>query len=257
MIDLKERAGVAMSVRGQFTDPIADPKVTLGALAFANDLGRLLIRIKAGPQATPAMIRRASLLLAQMIRTSGRFKRARFTGYTRDERRDQRAGHAVERANVDIVERFALRLLDEWVNDQCVECGGRGVVRRARVATPAAESCSVCVGSGRVCVSEERIPFFSGRNGPLVFREYEPCDDCGGMGRVTTTPAADSKGRHICPNCSGSGKRPIDDAGRAHALGVSLVEYRRNWPWRFHDMLALLDNVDGSVSDTMRRQLRG
>lgn len=38
MIDLMERAGIAMSVRGQFTDPIADPKVTLGALAFANDL---------------------------------------------------------------------------------------------------------------------------------------------------------------------------------------------------------------------------
>lgn len=37
MIDLMERAGIAMSVRGQFTDPIADPKVTLGALAFAND----------------------------------------------------------------------------------------------------------------------------------------------------------------------------------------------------------------------------
>ncbi|WP_412524133.1 hypothetical protein [Burkholderia sp. S-53] len=91
------------------------------ALAFANGLDRLLIRIKAGPQATPAMVRRASLLLAQMIRTPGRF-----TGITRDERRDQRAGHAVERATVDIVERFAIRLLDEWVNDQCVECGARG-----------------------------------------------------------------------------------------------------------------------------------
>lgn len=256
MIDLKERAGIAMSVRGQFTDPIADPKVTLGALAFANDLGRLLIRIKAGPQATPAMVRRASLLLAQMIRTPGRFKRGRFTGFTRGERRDQRAGHAVERANVDIVERFAIRLLDEWVNDQCVECGGRGVVRRVRVATPVAEPCSVCAGIGKVCVSEERIPFFSGRNGPLVFREYEPCGDCGGMGRIAASPNADVKGRHICPDCSGSGKRPIDDASRAQALGVSLAEYRRNWSWRFHDMLALLDHVDGSVSDTMRRQLR-
>ncbi|MDN7717829.1 zinc finger-like domain-containing protein [Burkholderia gladioli] len=257
MIDLKERAGVAMSVRGQFTDPIADPKVTLGALAFANDLGRLLTRIKAGPQATPAMIRRATLLLAQMIRTSGRFKRARFTGYTRDERRDQRSGHAVERANVDIVERFALRLLDEWVNDQCVECEGRGVVRRARAVTTATHACDSCGGSGKVCVSEERIPFFEGRSGPVVFREYEPCDDCGGMGRIAAAPAADAKGRHICPECSGSGRRQIDDAGRAHALGISLIDYRRNWSWRFHDMLALLDSVDGSVSDTMRRQLRG
>ncbi|KWK54034.1 hypothetical protein WT81_18685 [Burkholderia stagnalis] len=194
MIDLMERAGVAMSVRGQFTDPIADPKVTLGALAFANDLGRLLVRIKAGQDATPATIRRATLLFAQMIRLSGRFKRNRFTGLNRDERRDQRAGYEVERAKVDIVERFALRLLDEWINDQCVRCEGRGVVRR--------------------------------------------------------------DGRYICPDCSGSGKRPIDEAARAQALGIPLVEYRRHWSRRFHDMHAMLDHVNGSVSDTMRRQLR-
>ncbi|HEF4735677.1 TPA: hypothetical protein SAO12_001182 [Burkholderia multivorans] len=194
MIDLMERAGVAMSVRGQFTDPIADPKVTLGALAFANDLGRLLVRIKAGQDVTRETVRRATLLLAQMIRTSGRFKRNRFTGLNRDDRREQRAGYEVERAKVDIVERFALRLLDEWVNDQCVQCEGRGVVRRG--------------------------------------------------------------GRYICPDCSGSGKRPIDEAARAHALGVPLADYRRHWTRRFHDMLALLDSVNGSVYDTMRRQLR-
>lgn len=195
MMDLMERAGIAMSVRGQFTDPIADPKVTLGALAFANDLGRSLFRIKAGQQVTRESIRHATLLLAQMIRTSGRFKRSRFTGLKRDERRDQRAGHSVERAKVDIIERFALRLLDEWVNDQCMCCEGRGVVRTG--------------------------------------------------------------GRYICPDCAGSGRRPIDDAARAHALGIPLDEYRRHWSRRFHDMLALLDNVKGSTFDTMSRQLRG
>ncbi|KWI43550.1 hypothetical protein [Burkholderia stagnalis] len=194
MIDLMERAGIAMSVRGQFTDPIADPKVTLGALAFANDLGRLLVRIKAGQEAKPATIRKATLLFAQMIRLSGRFKRNRFTGLSREERRDQRAGHEVERTKVDIVERFALRLLDEWINDQCVRCEGRGVVRR--------------------------------------------------------------DGRYICPDCAGSGKRPIDEAARAQALGIPLTEYRRHWSRRFHDMHAMLDHVNGSVSDTMRRQLR-
>ncbi|MFJ1212288.1 hypothetical protein [Burkholderia pyrrocinia] len=194
MIDLIERAGIAMSVRGQFTDPIADPKVTLGALAFANDLGRSLVRIKAGQDVTRESVRRATLLLAQMIRTSGRFKRSRFTGLNRDERRDQRSGNEVERTKVDIIERFALRLLDEWIYDQCVRCEGRGVVRR--------------------------------------------------------------DGRYICPDCSGSGKRPIDEAARAHAIGIQLVDYRRHWSRRFHDMHALLDHVKGSVSDTMRRQMR-
>ncbi|KVT76236.1 hypothetical protein WT25_24420 [Burkholderia territorii] len=194
MIDLMERAGIAMSVRGQFTDPIADPKVTLGALAFANDLGRLLVRIKAGQETKPETIRKATLLFAQMIRLSGRFKRSRFTGLKRDERRDQRAGHEVERAKADIVERFALRVLDEWINDQCARCEGRGIVRR--------------------------------------------------------------DGRYICPDCAGSGKRPIDEAARALAIGVPLDEYRRHWLRRFHDMHAMLDHVNGSVSDTMRRQLR-
>ncbi|KVC74672.1 hypothetical protein WI73_05720 [Burkholderia ubonensis] len=256
MIDLKERAGIAMSVRGQFTDPIADPKVTLGALAFANDLGRLLVRIKAAQQAKPEMIRRATLLLAQMMRTSGRFKRGKFSGLKRDERREQRGGNAVERANVDVIERFALRLLDEWVNDQCVMCDGRGVIRRSPELPQVTAGCLVCAGRGKVCVSEESIPFYHGRNGPLVFREYEGCGVCGGMGRVTLTPTGDVKGRHICSDCGGTGKRPIDDAARAQALGVTLKEYRRNWSWRFHDMLGLLDAVDGSVSDTMRRQLR-
>ncbi|WP_414451494.1 hypothetical protein AB4851_22385 [Burkholderia sp. 22PA0099] len=256
MIDLKERAGIAMSVRGQFTDPIADPKVTLGALAFASDLGRLMTRIKAGPHPTPEMVRRASLLLAQMIRTSGRFKRGKFSGLKREELREQRAGQAVERAKFDIVERFALRLLDEWVNDQCIECEGRGVVRRARGIRNITPRCVTCVGAGKICVSEERIPFFVGRNGPLVFREFDPCDDCGGMGRVAPASIIDAQGRRICPVCSGSGKRQADEASRAHSIGVSLAEYRNNWSWRFHDMLALIDNVDGSVCDIMRRQLR-
>lgn len=92
MIDLMERAGVAMNVRGQFSDPIADPKVTLGALAFANELGSALVRIKAGQQATPALVRRVTLLLAQMIRTSGRFKRSKYTGMTRTGLREYRGG---------------------------------------------------------------------------------------------------------------------------------------------------------------------
>ncbi|AYX28711.1 MULTISPECIES: hypothetical protein [pseudomallei group] len=256
MMDLMERAGIAMSVRGQFTDPIADPKVTLGALAFANDLGRMLVRIKVAQQAKPEMIRRAMLQLAQMMRTSGRFKRGKFTGLKREERREQRAGHAVERAQVDVIERFALRLLDEWVSDQCGTCEGRGVVRRSIEQPKATIRCLVCAGRGKVCVEEERIPFFHGRNGPLVFREYEGCDVCSGLGRVQIAAPTTTHGRHICPDCGGTGKRPVEDAARAQALGVTLKEYRRNWSWRFHDMLALLDAINGSVNDTLRCQLR-
>jgi len=111
-----------------------------------------LVRINAGQEAKPATIRKATLLFAQMIRLSGRFKRGRFTRLKRDERRDQRAGHEVEPAKVDIVERFALRLLDEWINDQCVRCEGRGIVRR-----DGRYICLDCAGPGKRPIDEQRV----------------------------------------------------------------------------------------------------
>lgn len=256
MIDLDERVGVAMSVRGQFTDPIADPKVTLGALAFANDLGRMLKRIKAAQQVTPETVRRTTLLLAQMIRTSGRFKRGKFCGLKREEMREKRSGQTVERSKADIIDRFALRLLDEWVNDRCGECKGRGIVRGAPISLAVTVKCGVCAGKGKICVFEERIPFFHGRNGPLVFREFDSCGECSGMGRLESRSTPHAKGRRICSRCTGSGKRQVDEAGRAQVLNVGLMEYRRNWHSRFHDMLVLLDSADSSASNTVRKQLR-
>lgn len=258
MIDLKEQAGIAMNVRGQFSDPIADPKVTLGALAFANDLGRALVRMKCGQDVRPELVRRTTLLLAQMIRRNGRFNRSKFSGVDSSARHAQRAGHPVERQHSDIVERFALRLLVEWVDDQCERCHGRGVIGRASKPQPVAVPCSGCDGSGKVCVSEERIPFAASRSGrgPIVYREYEPCPVCFGRGHELVLPAVKTEGRQICPCCGGGGRRAMDDAARAHALGVTLPVYRRFWVNHFRSMLAVLDHVDGSVVDTMRRQLR-
>ncbi|CAG4906208.1 hypothetical protein [Paraburkholderia saeva] len=255
MIDLKEQAGVAMNVRGQFSDPIVDPKVTLGALAFANDLGRALVRMKAGQDTRPEIVRRATLLLAQMIRRSGKFNRGKFTGMDRATKRDQRAGREVERSNVDIVERFALRLIVEWIDDQCPRCDGRGVIGRAQAPQPVAVVCSSCNGTRRVCVSEERIPFAAGRNGPRVYREFSRCEACLGRGTQLVTPPK-SEGRQICRSCGGDGRRAIDEAARAQALGVPLRMYREHWVESFQSMLAVLDQVDGRVVDTMRRKLR-
>jgi len=146
MIDLKEQAGIAMNVRGQFSDPIVDPKVTLGALAFANDLGRAIVRMKCGQDMRPDNVRRATLLLAQLIRRSGRFDRSKFTGLDYVQARDRRSGREVDRAEVDIVERFARRLLVEWIDDQCPRCGGRGVSGRTREVPPVAVTCPECSG---------------------------------------------------------------------------------------------------------------
>jgi hypothetical protein len=257
MIDLKEQAGVAMNVRGQFADPIVDPKVTLGALAFANDLGRALVRMKCGQDVRPEAVRRATLLLAQMIRRGGKFNRGKFTGIDAEAKRDRRAGENVERSNVDIIERFALRLIIEWVNDQCPRCVGRGVIGRTPKRQPVSTVCPDCKGARAVCVSEERIPFAVSRSGrgPMVFREFEPCAKCLGRG-VVLTMLKKSDSRQICPCCGGDARPPVDESARAHALGVPLPVYRRHWASHFCTMLATLDKVDWQVVDTMRAQLR-
>jgi hypothetical protein len=256
MIDLKEQAGIAMNVRGQLSDPIADPQVTLGALAFANDLGRALVRMKCGQDVRPDAVRRTTLLLAQMIRSTGKFNRGKFTGIDAAAKRDQRAGLHVERSKVDIVERFALRLIIEWVNDQCERCEGRGVIGRTPKPQPVPSRCPHCDGRG-VCVTEERIPFAAHPNGrgPIVYRERTRCAACVGRGVLLTVPKK-TESRQICLCCSGNGRRPIDESARAKVLGVTLPNYRRYWADQFCSMLALLDKVDWRVVDTMRAQLR-
>lgn len=258
MIDLKEQAGIAMNIRGQFSDPIADPKVTLGALAFANDLGRALVRMKCGQDTGPEMVRRATLLLAQMIRLSGKFNRGKFTGMNSEAKRDQRAGRDAERSNVDIVERFALCLIIEWVDDRCERCDGRGVAGREQGPKPVAVVCPACFGKRVVCIAEERVPFAARTDGrgPMVFRTLERCSTCSGRGNVLISPKR-SEGRQICPCCGGDGRRAVDEAARAKSLGVTLPVYRRHWAERFVAMLAVIDKVDGGVVDTMRQQLRG
>jgi hypothetical protein len=228
----------------------------LGALAFANDLGRALVRMKCGQDVRPAAVRRTTLLLAQMIRRSGKFNRRKFTGLDAEAKRDRRAGQEVERSKADIVELFALRLIVEWVNDQCERCEGRGAIGRTPKPKPVASACPDCEGRG-VRVTEERIPFATrpdGR-GPMVCRDRVRCTTCHGRGVLLAAPKK-TESRQICPCCGGDGRRQVDESARAHALGVSLPHYRRHWSGHFCTMLATLDKVDWRVVDTMRAQLR-
>ncbi|WP_080429855.1 hypothetical protein [Burkholderia ubonensis] len=256
MTDIKEIAGVSMNARGSFAVKRSDTNATLGALAFASDLGRLLVRIKAGQQATAPMIRLATLLIAQMIRNSGRFKRGKFLRITREELPEKRNGHVVDRVSANVIDRFAFRVLTEWIDNSCQQCTGRGIECTVELPAKDRAVCSVCVGARRLCVFEERIPFAAGKNGPLVFREYKICDKCLGAGGGEISQQLDLRGRRICAGCRGSGRSSIDEVARASNLGVTLDEYRRNWSWRFRDMLAMLDRIDGEATRIMLGQLR-
>ncbi|NIF80151.1 hypothetical protein F3J20_22615 [Paraburkholderia sp. Cy-641] len=259
MIDLKEQAGIAMNARGQLSDSIADPQVTLGALAFANDLGRLLWRMKYGQDVRRSGLNRATLLLAKRVREPDKFNRSKFTGVTRAaERAAAVKGKKVERMTSDIIERFARQVIVEWIVDLCVACDGRGVSGRGKHVTLRRIVCPTCGGDGRVCCDEYSIPFaarFDGR-GPMLFREFERCPQCHGRGSVDAEVASKSAGRQICGECHGTGRRPEDHASRARALGVPLNQYHANWKSYFHAVHALLDALDGAANDTVQRRMR-
>jgi hypothetical protein len=261
MIDLKEQAGIAMNVQGQFSDPIADPQVTLGALAFADDLGRLLWRMKYGQDVKRAGLHRATLLLASRIRWSGKYARKKFTGLDHEETRLRRAGKKVERALADIVERFARRVIVEWVADLCPACNGIGVKGRAhqqRAPLVVTVECEACHGTKFMVVDEERIPFAHNPDGrgPLVFRDYQRCDTCNGLGARRIEQKSPRDSRQICDACGGTGRHAVDEPARALALGVSLGTYRTHWAQHFRGLLASLDAIDGRATDTVRRQVQ-
>ncbi|ALP64093.1 hypothetical protein AN416_07090 [Paraburkholderia caribensis] len=248
-----------MNVRGQFSDPIADPQVTLGALAFADDLGRLLWRMKYGQDVKRSGLHRATLLLANRIRWSGKYARKKFTGLDQEEVRLKRAGKKVERALADIVERFARRVIIEWVADLCPDCNGSGVkgrVQRQRAPLVVTVTCPACHGTRFNVLSEERIPFAHNGRAPMVFLETQRCDTCNGEGstRVEQKPKRD--GRQICDACGGNGRSAIDEPARALALGVSLTSYRAHWAQHFRGLLASLDAIDGRATDVVRRQVQ-
>ncbi|RKP46672.1 hypothetical protein D7S86_24595 [Pararobbsia silviterrae] len=254
MIDVKELAGVAMNARGQLSDAIPDPQVTLAALAFANELGSLLWRMQAGQDVSRSTVDRATKLLAVQMRTDSRFKRRKFTGLDREQKRERNAGRRYVRETADIVERFAARVILEWVFERCGVCSGRGKLGLTDTAIRQSSKCATCGGSGRQLVDEERIPFAAGLNGPLVLREYEPCSACNGLRR--TFSRSKSERTQLCPHCRGTCIEPINHPERARALGVDSHVYEKHWRDPFAAMLDYLDQVDERASRAVTRQRR-
>lgn len=257
MIDLKERAGKAMNVPSQLGDPQPDPKVTLGALAFASDLGRHLWHLKYGQDQARPMLRRATALLADRLREPGKFNRSKFTGLTKSEHAKVRQGERVKRARVDIIERLAERAIMEWIDDLCPHCNGRGTLSANDQPRYVYEQCGKCKGARETSVAE-RIPFAarSDGRGPMVFRTYSRCSECAGFGHIRVRVLPGDGGNQICRVCSGSGHRQPNASGRAVALGVTLSLYRTHWQVRFDAVISLLESIDSGANETMRQQLR-
>ncbi|WP_454731855.1 MULTISPECIES: hypothetical protein [Cupriavidus] len=240
MDDLREQVAAAMNPKGQLGDAVAQPEMKLGALAFADDLGRMLWRLKYGQDTAPQTFHRAALLLARRARGLKRLRRG--------HRMSRRATEA-DLGDGDLLERLAARAVAEWVNDRCSSCSGRGRVGGGAVVR-GRDGCPVC-GGARWISWEERIPFAAPG---LVLRWRDRCDRCDGLGGV----AAGGKLHRmaVCAGCGGSGRARYADADRAHALRLPLETYRRRWSDVLLGMLAVLDAFDGDTENVVARQLR-
>jgi transcription elongation factor Elf1 len=256
LIDLKEQAGVAMNVRGQLSDPAGDFKVTLGALAFADELGRLLWRIKYGEQLSG--LHRAALLLGDTIRKSGKFSRSQPSRVKRSVKANRLHPKEVQEAR-DVIDAVACRALHEWLHPECMECKGRGILSGAvRELGASAVTCKSCGGSGENVI-ELFGPFLGRAVVPYAIRTVPKiaiarCDPCHGRGVLV--PKRKSKATHVCKRCGGGGREPVNDAARARALGISLDQYHRGWPLYFDALRQLLEQIDAQVEDVMRQRLR-
>ena len=245
MSELKERAGIAMNVRVQLADAAPDRQVTLGALAFVDELGNMLWHMKYGQDLRRRALHRSSLLLASRIAEGGRFKRGKMSGIAR--MRDSQPLESDRRTDEPgLLVRFAQAVILEWLGDQCGKCRGRGMLGGGGRTQKRVE-CAQCAPMREAVDARLRFCHW-----PISDRS--PCDACLGKGFRSESSFADAP--HLCDHCSGSGREPVSDARRAVALGVSLDVYRRRWALRFEWLHAVLEQVDARTEEQFARRLR-
>jgi hypothetical protein len=258
IIDAREAVAIVTNARTLLGGAVEGGHAIVPALAFCDRLGTLLWRAKYG--ADRRVLPAAALLLANIIRTAHRFKRApgaqRRRGRT-GRRNDAAASRQREHTPADLADALARRAITEWVDDRCEHCDGRGMMGGEQyLGSRVLARCKACAAEGWI-VDVLRAP----SSAPVVddFGNLLPlrktCGTCGGRGRVDRAqpPAGPAT---VCSHCKGTGKRRVDHARRAAAIGLPLDVYRRQWAPVFDALLSLLDQVDAKVAAGLRSQLR-
>ncbi|MGC5887048.1 hypothetical protein [Ralstonia pseudosolanacearum] len=144
-IDPREQVAVAMNARGQLADQAAASDVVLGAFAAADELGRVLWRLRYGDIARARGMDRATALLAKRLRANVRGRGLR----------DRRP--SADDGGADIFHRLARRAVWEWLHDRCPVCGGQvvgGMPDADHILGERAYSCAACHGTGRAHYSD-------------------------------------------------------------------------------------------------------
>lgn len=142
MSDLREDIAVAGNPSNLWSQGrVRDGDVKLGALGMADALGALLWRLKYRGDA--GVTRRVRALMADRLRTDRRWQHA-LRGRAHG-RRGRGANQDAPRLASDVIHRLVFRVLNEWLNERCTTCHGRGSVG----IIGAVHMCTGCRGSGR------------------------------------------------------------------------------------------------------------
>lgn len=255
-IDHREAVAIVTSARTMTGGVVEGGRDIVPALAFCDTLGTLLWRAKFGGDRR--VMPRAVILLANLIRSAHRFQRAPGAQARRGRRRnDALAERRREKTPADIADTLAARALHEWIDDRCTHCHGRGMVGGEQyLGSRALLRCKACSAEGWI-VDVLRAP--AGQ--PVVddFGSLLPvrrtCVSCGGRGRTDRAQPQPGPST-VCPHCKGTGKRRVEHARRAAAIGLPLEVYRRAWAPVFDALLAKLDQIDARAESQLQSQLR-
>lgn len=241
---LKESVGTAVNTSNMKSDILVEGAADrLAALARADALGSALWRLKAGGDLT--VLKRAAALLALRARREFLFP-----------------------ASPALMLEICSRILNEWLQDKCPKCKGRGrtgmgtgsVVRQVA-------DCEGCAGSGRSQhiggISAALLE--SSEYGPIspelrhfLLSTTKPCPDCSGAGKVMKDKTVNktSLGKP-CYQCLGTGRSRVNGAERAVVVGVTRQAYWQTWDVRFNAVRHMLAVAEGEPAEKVRAALRG
>jgi hypothetical protein len=251
----REAVAIVTNARTLLAGPVEGGHALVPALAFCDTLGTLLWRAKYGGDRR--VLPRAVLLLAQVIRSAHRFKRAPdAAGHARHgrHRNDAVSRRGRQHTPADLADALAARALHEWVDDRCTHCHGRGMVGgEQHLGSRYLAPCRSCGTQG--WLHDPALPVPTLAQGERDPRPRLTCGKCNGRGRVDR-PLPQTAPSTVCPHCKGSGKARVDHAGRALAIGLALDVYRRHWGPVFDSLFAKLDAIDAKVEHHLRAQLK-
>lgn len=224
MINLRETLGVAVNSGSLAVQEEERAVDRVASLAFTEELGSLLWRVKYGNQqhffeligdaSGSSAMARITLKLEQWLR--------------RRERRWAAKGRG------ELFPLFVRLVLADWLSDKCGACHGRGMlgVERTRVQT-IRQLCPQCSGTGYTLRTTR-----GGRKLQIV------CKRCCGNKSISLQREREREKPRPCPACSGLGQAVLTPAMWASLLGVPLTDWMDHWDkpmLRLRDYLRAID----------------